>query len=688
MGEALSQVILNALPALTRRLKLKEEEGEVLELSRAVYGLVLKLGIFSHLRGKHRWPPIDQGPSPKLQAALARLAQLTNVAVLEPSPWDERLLQHAWDLLPFPAMAEALVEAVRKDWREDVLARLYADLLPQAVRRRRGEFPTPSPIAAFLTRWAVRAPTDTVLDPGVGSGILLAHAFERLVELGATPSAAIGQLAGIDLNPLALLMTAFTLLVRDDDAPLRLTCGDFLKARPPSAGLFTEPDALILPLVDAVVCNPPYSRHHELDPAEKEAIARDIERETGVRLSRLSGLYVYFLIHATRFLKEQGRMAVITSAEWLDVGYGEALKQFLRDRLRIHALLRFDARLLPFPEILTTASILLLEQTSAAPEEPVKLVSLQAWPEADELLHIIDDPHALGMFPWGAVQAILQGTLSPEAKWGRSGEPGCQPRPHPAPVWTPLGSLATVTRGIATGANAFFTLTEEEVRRWGLERRFLRPVLTRAKLASHYDFTPDDFQTLRAVGEKVWLLYCFKPLEELKGTRLLRYLQEGERQGYRERYLCTHRPVWYWLDRRDPAPIVVTYMTRQPPRFIHNLAEALILNVFHGVTPVPEIGTEPILLKALLAYLNSPLALEAMHQVGRFYGGGLYKVEPRELERLPVVDPRRLPAPMLQELAMLFKALCTAQRQRGSMRQIQDELTRLLRNLPEGPCCS
>jgi len=56
-------------------------------------------------------------------------------------------------------------------------------------------------------------------------------------------------------------------------------------------------------------------------------------------ISTYADLYVSLFWHAAAFLKEGGRMGIVTSNAWLDVGYGYALQRFLLDHFKIVAIL-------------------------------------------------------------------------------------------------------------------------------------------------------------------------------------------------------------------------------------------------------------------------------------------------------------------------------------------------------------
>lgn len=96
-------------------------------------------------------------------------------------------------------------------------------------------------------------------------------------------------------------------------------------------------------------------------------------------------------------------------------------------------------------------------------------------------------------------------------------------------------------------------------------------------------------------------------------------------------------------------------------RFILNKAGVLNLTPFHCIYPF---FNNVIMLKALLAYLNSNICKEIATYWGRVYGTGLRKLEPRDLENLPVIDVRNLREEDVRKLAELFDELCRVSREK------------------------
>jgi len=58
-----------------------------------------------------------------------------------------------------------------------------AQLDPAGVRKARGAFFTPAPVARYITDWAIRAVDDQMLEPSCGEAAFLLAAVDRLAAL-------------------------------------------------------------------------------------------------------------------------------------------------------------------------------------------------------------------------------------------------------------------------------------------------------------------------------------------------------------------------------------------------------------------------------------------------------------------------------------------------------------------------
>jgi hypothetical protein len=118
-------------------------------------------------------------------------------------------------------------------------------------------------------------------------------------------------------------------------------------------------------------------------------------------------------------------------------------------------------------------------------------------------------------------------------------------------------------------------------------------------------------------------------------------------QGIHNRYLCANKDVWYFQEKRQPSLFLATYMgrsngnKRSPIRFILNMSKAVATNVYLHLYPTEGLsrllGNDRSRMLELLRILNA-IPLEELLLAGRAYGGGLHKVEPKELLEVTLPD--------------------------------------------------
>ena len=107
---------------------------------------------------------------------------------------------------------------------------------------------------------------------------------------------------------------------------------------------------------------------------------------------------------------------------------------------------------------------------------------------------------------------------------------------------------------------------------------------------------------------------------------------------------------------------------------------AQALNVFLLAYPNPRIAQDPARVKALVAMLNSSTVMEHLQLVGRSYGGDTVKLEPRELDTLPMIDPLSLTDVQVLEINSLFDDLCSAEENAVPQKALDAAVQRLLQN--------
>jgi adenine-specific DNA-methyltransferase len=464
-----------------------------------------------------------------------------------------------------------------------------------------GQFFTPEPIAEFMAAVINEIKPLTVLDPGVGGGVLL-----RAVGPGP-------KRFGCDVDPEAVRLATESLATQG--GKLEIIEGDFLDRAswPFSASHF-----------DAVIANPPYIRHHNLATKHK-ALAKHYSELFGTTVSSLSGSYVYFFLEALLRLREDGRLVFITPAEFLDVRYGGAVKEALLSHCRIEDVVVLEMEDLAFDGVLTTSAITIATKR-ATRKRRLRMTegSFNGAIELDRRVVLTGDQVA-PMAPWTPLLPSRAERIKALTR-GRTAK---------------LGDYARIRRGIGSGDNSFFCLTQAQVDEWGIEAEFLVPVVVGAKDLPNNGsaLTRGFWEQRRAAGTRCWLLWCHRPKAKLAGTNVLRYLERGEELRLPERFNCRTRDPWYGVEQVRPADFFVTYMSRQRARFIRNEAGARCMTSLLNLWVKEGVDAD-----GLRAVLEDEANAEILRAFGRTYGGGLGKIEPNDLRRLPVppLKPGRL----------------------------------------------
>jgi adenine-specific DNA-methyltransferase len=480
------------------------------------------------------------------------------------------------------------------------------------LRKARGAFFTPYAIAEYLVSWALRGKETEgiVLDPTCGEGVFLLAAANLTASSPGTQSP---NLYGVDIHADSLDETR-RLLADAGHLEPNLLVGDFFEE--------PNPDQLgsRIPPVDAVVGNPPFVRYHEhRGDVRRRAAAAALSQ--GVRLSGLASSWAALLVHASSFLKPDGRIAMVVPAELLSVGYAEPIRQWLRRRFQAVHLVLFDK--LQFLDAEEQVVLLVARGSGGC-----SAFSLHEVSDAAELanLHIFD-AEAFAPAPTGKWTEVL---IPEEARAIMRGPL--------AERYTALGGYGTVELGTVTGANPFFTLSEATRLEYGLQegRHVVKTLPPGSKHLHGLQFTQGQWEQLKLQGERVWMLSpsVGRPTA---GSGLDRYIKLGEELKVHEGYKCSIRNPW-WRAPMQPAPdMFFTYMSHVTPRLVANTAGTTFVNSLHGLTFDDWVDGE---LRTALPFvlLNSATMLSA-ELVGRAYGGGILKLEPREADQLAVPQP-------------------------------------------------
>jgi hypothetical protein len=478
----------------------------------------------------------------------------------------------------------------------------------QAERNRMGQFATPPLLAVEILSYAKklipRGRKIRFFDPGFGTGSF----YSAL--LGTFPQSRIAAAAGYEVDP----HYAYPALQLWSDTGLDLHLADFTKQRPQKSAF------------NLVICNPPYVRHHHILNGEKARIQAATYNACGIQFGGLAGLYCHFLGLAHAWMAEGGVAGWLIPSEFMDVNYGEAVKRYLLDKVTLLHIHRFDPHDVQFDDSLVSSAVVWFRKKPPAPD------------------HEVEFTFGGGLSNPKVSRFVAARTLRDEPKWTRF--PLAEARNgENSPI---LSDFFFIRRGLATGDNSYFILTAAQIAARNLPLEFFKPVLPGPRHLPITEISSDEVGN-PIVDNPLFLLDCRLPENEVQKRfkSLWRYYQEGQERGVADRYLCQHRSPWYAQENRPAPPFACTYLARgnvksgRPFRFILNQSRATVTNVYLALYPKQKLARlfekKASSVRLVWEALNR-ICPQSMLSEGRVYGGGLHKLEPKELANVPAPE--------------------------------------------------
>ncbi len=285
---------------------------------------------------------------------------------------------------------------------------------------------------------------------------------------------------------------------------------------------------------DVVIGNPPYVRQEKIKDL-KPTLKKRYTCYTGA-----ADLYVYFYERGLQLLNTNGIHTFICSNSWLDVNYGAPLQKYLLDNTNSAVICHSEAE----------------REFESADINTIVSIFHNGTPDADSHLRFltfktfIGDPDVENRRERRRTYTELKQAGTRENRYAGDKWGGKYLR-APDIYWTilekgkdklvRLGDVAEVRRGFTTGANAFFYLDDERIREWGIESKFLKPVIKSPRECKSIRVDPSQLQF------KLFMCHADKAM--LAGTAALNYIEWGESQGFHQRPSCKSRARWWDLGK-------------------------------------------------------------------------------------------------------------------------------------------
>lgn len=491
------------------------------------------------------------------------------------------------------------------------IERDYAQITSIVHRKKFAQFFTPHPIADLMAKWLLgNEELQSVLEPAFGLGI-----FSRLL-LKYKPSLFV---KGYDIDA-NIFHRAKILFANEENVRLRLE--DYI---------YNDWNNKY----DGVICNPPYFKFHDYD--NKNNIG-EMEERISFKLNGSTNLYALFLLKSLYQLKTKGRAAYIIPSEFLNSDYGKSVKSYIVENKSLRHVIIVDFEENVFEDALTTSSILLFANDDQA--DSVQFSNVKSVDDLNEVEQIITS------YPVIKKSSIKFEVLDPQIKWRTYYQ---KQNSLEYKRLVPFSDYGKVVRGIATGANDYFTFNRSKADKYNISLNYLLPCVCKAIDVKKSFFTKEDFEGLQADDKPVFLLNAVNPIND----SVKNYLKKGEAEEIHKKFLTASRKPWHSLENRPPAPIWVSVFNRNGLRFIRNEANISNLTAFHciylNMFSLPKIDL-------LFAYLLTDVSRQIFEDNRREYGNGLQKFEPNDINKAKMLDLNFIDAFAEKRILDLYKS--------------------------------
>lgn len=591
----------------------------------------------------------------------------------------------------------------------DIIGRIFERLIPQNERHNLGQYFTPPDVVDLILSFCLYHEDDRVLDPSCGAGTFLVRTYQQKRMMNqrkshedileslwgcdiakfpahlATINLAIGNL-GVDKNYPNILHEDFFNLHANKQG---FDPGNWRKLRAKTLGLH-EREIIYPRWFDAVVGNPPYTRQEEITEMSTEAAEYknnliesalvDFNDTKIASIGKRAGIHAYFFVHGTKFLKENGFFGFIVSNSWMDTDYGKGLQEFFLKHYKIVCIIESNVeRWFEAADINTC--VVILQKCSLEKDRAGHIVRFCYLKKP--LRHFIPAAHDMWekQIERRSALELIRKTILAHDSYYENEEMRIYPirqkdlwdegyerrgKAYIGSKWSkylrapkiffgilekcknhlsPLRDIADIRRGFTTGANDFFYLTEEEIKRLKIERQFWqhkdengkwRPnkIIKSPREAKSVILDPEELKNI--------VLFINKDRGRLRGKNILVYIEKAENKKLNERSTLSARKRWYEIERREPWPILFP--------MIHHDRQLVILNKYgvqvdHNLFEIKPKDDKNIL--PILGSLLSTVSMLFKEFSGRInLGEGALKTEGIDIQRIYV--PKRF-----QKKAML-----------------------------------
>ena len=518
-----------------------------------------------------------------------------------------------------------------------ILEKTYSQKVGISHRKRYAQFFTPEEIAEVMVCWVLKNQAlKKILEPAFGLGVFSRFLLKHNKDL---------EIKGFDVDPIIFEEATRSFCEYPN---VKLILEDYL---------FNDWSNKY----DGILCNPPYFKFHDYE--NKKAL-EEVKRRLKINLNGFTNIYTLFLLKSIYQLDEGGRAAYIIPSEFLNSDYGTFIKRYLIESNTLKHVIVFDFKENIFDDALTTSAIFLLSKDNGSAS--TSFTTIENKQQFEKIKNQLNTNK-----PELSSKTINNEELDPNIKWRAYYQKQLSKKYKNL---VPFNKVAKVLRGIATGANEYFSFNKEKAEKLNIPTDSLLPCITKSKDINSPFFTKEKFEKLVTGNANVYLFNAGKtPTDD----DVLNYIKLGEEEGINKKFLTSRRSPWFINENRPPSPIWVSVFNRDSVKFIRNEADISNLTTFHCIYSKTNLFSK-IDVDLLFAYLLTDIAKDIFSDNRREYGDGLKKFEPNDLNNGLMLDLSLLTESEKSDIKILYfayrKSVIKGQEDKSQIEEIERKL--------------
>lgn len=545
-----------------------------------------------------------------------------------------------------------------------------------AIRKLRGQYPTPPPLANLLAKLCIdNIETDRVLDPCCGSGTIPRAVLEQKLDAGISPELSSRSIFAGDQDPQAIQIATFAMAKPDlMNIPLRLFIQDAFFIKPETELQFRHPQTGQLfeekaGLFNAIISNLPFVAQEgrsQYGNAIAQVTASFDENATSLSGRADVAAYMPFALHS--LLAKGGRLGIIITNAWLSTAWGDAFFDLLNQYYHLKSVITSGAgRWFQNSKVVTNILIMEKKEDSEQEDNPINFVVLTrpleelSEPESIniaaaqiQLSCSLDDTMMIRSVAYEKIKQFRTYGLGGNAQFV-----DCD--------WIlklpliPISKLFQIRRGERRGWDKMFYPAASH----GIEKEYIRPVLKNPKEISRYNTI--------ALSDAFCCSLSVEELRRLEHTGALNWIQNFE-NGLNNKgkllkdVLAQPGRFWYEMSTDALADLVmpINFGNRL---FISRICPASFVNQ-RLISFKANYGVDIGLCHALL---NSAVSLFMIEGMGFGRGEGVLDLNKNRIEEfMHILDPDKLDMKQAELIKTAFAPLM-----QRDLLEIADELEQI-----------